>query len=185
MAEMRRQTAQLCGEMLATIDGTGNVHQKTLNRLLRFIERFRELNFADDREMEIELERARTELLSRTAGESRENAAAETSLVLGLERLRARGRELASQDPVELVQSLRADGPQALRPGVVKVQRNVGYGAAWGHSCAVLCSRAQPFTVRRTDPPQAPGIGRYRAVWRTTRIARRGTDGNSGRHPPS
>ena len=81
------------------------MHQKTLNRLQRFIERFRSLNFADDAEMARELDRTRAELLSRSAGEYRENAPAELSLVQGLERLRAKARELAGQDPAALVQS--------------------------------------------------------------------------------
>lgn len=105
VTEMRRQTAELCSEMLTSIDGHGSVHQKTLNRLQRFIERFRSLNFADDAEMARELDRARTELVSRGAGEYRENAPAELSLVQGLERLRAKARELASQDTAALVQS--------------------------------------------------------------------------------
>jgi inorganic triphosphatase YgiF len=105
VAEMRRQTAQLCSEMLATIDGTGSVHQKTLNRLQRFIERFRTLNFANDTEMQRELDRARAELLSRSAEEYRGNGAAETTLVQGLERLRTKARELAAQDTSDLAAS--------------------------------------------------------------------------------
>ena len=105
VAELRRQTAQLCSEMLASIDGRGSVHQKTLNRLQRFIERFRSLNFADDREIERELDRARAELLNRSAEEYRGNGAAETNLVQGLERLRAKARDLATQDTTALVQA--------------------------------------------------------------------------------
>jgi hypothetical protein len=105
VAEMRRQTAQLCSEMLATIDGRGSVHQKTLNRLVHFIDRFRTLNFSNDTEMQRELDRARTELLSRSAEEYRGNGAAETTLVQGLERLRAKARDLAAQDTTHLVRS--------------------------------------------------------------------------------
>ena len=99
---MRRQTAQLCDEMLTTIDGTGSVHQKTLNRLVRFIERFRSLNFADDRQMEQELERTRAELLSRSAEEYRGSGVAAVSLVSCLEKLRTKARELAAQDTSDL-----------------------------------------------------------------------------------
>ena len=105
VAELRRQTAELCSEMLASIDARGDVHQKTLNRLKRFIERFGSLNFAGDREMERELDRARAELLSRTAEEYRGSGAAELTLVQGLERLRAKARELAGQDTAALVES--------------------------------------------------------------------------------
>src|SRR5262249_50840011 len=49
VATLREQTATLCQEMLESINTceTG-VHQKTLNRLLKFIERFKHLNFASD-----------------------------------------------------------------------------------------------------------------------------------------
>jgi hypothetical protein len=105
VSEMRRQTAQLCSEMLATIDGTGSVHQKTLNRLQRFIERYKALNFAQDGQMERELEKARAELLSRSAEEYRGNGTAEVTLVQGLERLRTKARELAAQDTSDLAAS--------------------------------------------------------------------------------
>jgi hypothetical protein len=105
VSEMRRQTAQLCSEMLTTIDGTGSVHQKTLNRLVHFIERYKALNFAGDRQMTQDLDRARAELLSRSAEEYRSGGKAEVSLVQGLERLRTKARELAAQDTAHLVQS--------------------------------------------------------------------------------
>ena len=54
---MREQTAQLCEEMLQSINGceTG-VHQKALNRLVRFIDQFKSINFANDQVMEQQLE---------------------------------------------------------------------------------------------------------------------------------
>ena len=53
VASLREQTAQLCEDMLQLINGceTG-VHQKTLNRLVRFIDQFKSMNFANDRVME-------------------------------------------------------------------------------------------------------------------------------------
>jgi hypothetical protein len=105
VSEMRRQTAQLCSEMLTTIDSTGSVHQKTLNRLVHFIERYKALNFAGDRQMTQELDRARAELLSRSAEEYRSDSKAEVSLVQGLERLRVKARELAAQDTSDLAAS--------------------------------------------------------------------------------
>ena len=59
VATLREQTAHLVDEMLATVKGTGSVHQKTLNRLRDFIEQFGRLNFADDQEMAAQLDRAR------------------------------------------------------------------------------------------------------------------------------
>ena len=46
VASLREQTATLCEEMLQSIsDGkTEGVHQKTLNRLIRFIDQFRQMN---------------------------------------------------------------------------------------------------------------------------------------------
>ncbi len=43
------------------------VHQKTLNRLVRFFDQFKQINFANDREMESQLETVRKELLNGSA----------------------------------------------------------------------------------------------------------------------
>jgi hypothetical protein len=102
-AELRGQTAKLCTEMLATIDGTGSVHQKTLNRLIRFVDHFRQLNFMNDQEMEQQLESVRNELLQRTAGEYRDSTSARRELVHGLEALRDRASSMAQEDVTELV----------------------------------------------------------------------------------
>lgn len=104
VASLREQTAQLCGEMLESIrtSGTG-VHQKTLNRLLRFVDQFKQLNFANDTEMERELERVRSELLTRSAGDYRDDRLAEQQLTTGLSRLRDHARSLAAQDANDLV----------------------------------------------------------------------------------
>src|SRR6185369_10207903 len=97
--------AKLCDEMLDSIktSETG-VHQKTLNRLVRFIDQFRSMNFAADQEMESQLDNIRKELLSRTAEEYRDDVFARERLVTGLNRLGDEARKLAKQDATELVQ---------------------------------------------------------------------------------
>jgi hypothetical protein len=105
VAGLREQTAVLCDEMLESIRtcDTG-VHQKTLNRLIRFIDQFRQMNFAGDAEMERQLENVRRELLSRTAEQYRDDAFARERLVSGLSNLANEARQLARQDATELVQ---------------------------------------------------------------------------------
>jgi hypothetical protein len=105
VATLREQTAQLCQEMLQSIhtSETG-VHQKTLNRLVKFIEQFKQMNFVNDAEMERQLETVRQELLSRTAEEYRDSATARNRLVSGLAQLRDTASQLARQDAAELVQ---------------------------------------------------------------------------------
>ena len=72
VTSLREQTAQLCGDMLQSIrTGETGVHQKTLNRLIRFIDQFKQMNFVGDAEMEQQLETVRRELLTRTAEEYR------------------------------------------------------------------------------------------------------------------
>ena len=104
IASLREQTAVLCEEMLTSIrtSETG-VHQKTLNRLVRFIEQFKQMNFANDIEMERQLEQVRTELLSKTAEEYRDSSTARQRLTNGLQQLAAQARQLAQQDATELV----------------------------------------------------------------------------------
>ena len=106
VATLRQETAKICEEMLASMRGgkTEGVHQKTLNRLLKFLDQFRALNFAGDGQLETMLENARSELLSRTAEEYRDNDSARRRLVTGLGRLRDEARELAGQDAREIVE---------------------------------------------------------------------------------
>lgn len=105
VASLREQTAQLCQEMLDSI-GTSEtgVHQKTLNRLVKFIDQFKAMNFVNDTVMEQQLEQAKKELLSRTAEEYRDSATARNRLVQGLGQLRDKAKQLAKADATVLVQ---------------------------------------------------------------------------------
>ena len=91
--------------MLASINScdTG-VHQKTLNRLVKFIDQFKQMNFANDTVMETQLEQVRQELLSRTAEEYRDSAHARRRLKQGLGQLADHARQLAKANATELVQ---------------------------------------------------------------------------------
>ena len=103
---LREQTAQLCDDILKSINGgkTEGVHQKTLNRLVKFIDQFKSLNFANDSKMEGQLEKVRKELLFKSALEYRDYSSALLLLVLGVSKLRDTARQLATQDATELVQ---------------------------------------------------------------------------------
>ena len=105
VATLRQETAKLCTEMLETINGTGSVHQKTLNRLVKFIDHFRELNFVNDAEMEQKLQQVRQAFLSRTAEDYRDSATARQHLVQGLATLRQTAQDLARADTAGLVAS--------------------------------------------------------------------------------
>jgi prophage DNA circulation protein len=111
VAALREQTANLCNEMLRSINEceTG-VHQKTLNRLIRFIDHFKQMNFANDQVMEQELETVRKELLSRTAEEYRDSRVARQRLVTGLSALADKAGELAKADASQLVERFGAVG---------------------------------------------------------------------------
>jgi len=116
IASLREQTAQLCDEILLSIGSgkTEGVHQKTLNRLVKFIEQFKSLNFANDSEMEEQLESVRKELLSKTAQEYRDDATAHKQLTQGIAQLRNTARILATQDATELVQRFGELGKRRL-----------------------------------------------------------------------
>ena len=106
VASLRRQTAQLCDEMLASMRSgkTEGVHQKTLNRLVRFIDQFKAMNFADDREMEQRLEQMREEFLGRSAEDYRSSPEARRGLEDGLAAMRDHASHLLRQDARELVE---------------------------------------------------------------------------------
>ncbi len=78
--------------------------QKTLNRLVRFIDEFKQMNFVNDTEMEQRLQQVRRELLTRTAEEYRDSASARAKLVNGLSRLRDQANQMARENATELVQ---------------------------------------------------------------------------------
>jgi len=117
VTSLRGQTAQLCEEMLQSMrDGkTGGVHQRTLNRLSRFIEEFRQLNFAGDQEMARQLDLARDALLQRSAADYRADPAAARDLESGLAQLRDHARHLATRDATELVESFGQLGRRRLQ----------------------------------------------------------------------
>jgi hypothetical protein len=105
VASLREQTAQLCQDMLQSINGceTG-IHPKTLNRLVRFVDQFKSMNFANDTVMEQQLEGVKKELLSKTAEEYRDSAVARVRLKNGLSQLANHAKQLARSDATELVQ---------------------------------------------------------------------------------
>ena len=111
VASLREQTAVLCQEMLQSINSSETgVHQKTLNRLVRFIDQFKQMNFVNDRVMEQQLEQVRKELLSKTAEEYRDSKSAQARLKQGLSQLADTARQLAKQDATELVQRFGSMG---------------------------------------------------------------------------
>jgi hypothetical protein len=115
VASLREQTAELCEQMLSSINNcdTG-VHQKTLNRLVRFVDQFKQLNFVNDSVMEQQLEAVRKDLLSKTAEEYRDSAVARSRLKQGLSRLADQAKQLAKADTSELVQRFGELGKRKL-----------------------------------------------------------------------
>jgi len=115
VATLREQTASLCDEMLTSIrESKTGVHQRTLNRLSRFIDNFSELNFAGDAQMDTILENARRELLSTTAEQYRDDTFARERLEGGLSALRDTARDLSIQDTRELVERFGQVGRRRL-----------------------------------------------------------------------
>ncbi|MEX2579788.1 MAG: DUF3150 domain-containing protein [Verrucomicrobiales bacterium] len=117
VTELRHQTARLCDEMLASMRSgkTEGVHQKTLNRLVKFIDDFKSLNFAGDTAMEQQLDRVRAELLGHSAEDYRQSPTATRSLQDGLTQLRDQARELATRDATELVERFGQMGRRKLQ----------------------------------------------------------------------
>lgn len=105
VASLREQTAQLCDDMLASFNGgkTG-CHQRTLNRLVEFIDQFKALNFAGDRDLEARLDEVRRQFLGRTAEEYRDDDKARQRLTQGIANLADAARNLAGADAHEIVE---------------------------------------------------------------------------------
>ncbi len=96
VASLREQTATLCEEMLESMKaGKSGVHQKTLNRMVKFIDEFKTLNFVGDRDLEEQLERMRQEFLGRTAEQYRDSEYYRRKLRDGLRNLADTARDMA------------------------------------------------------------------------------------------
>lgn len=105
VASLREQTAQLCDEMVAAFrDGKTGVHQKTLNRLVAFMDQFKALNFAGDADLEARLEQVRKTFLNRTAEQYRDDDKARLRLQAGIKNLADTAREMARADAREIVE---------------------------------------------------------------------------------
>ena len=105
VASLREQTAALCEEMLESMkQGKTGVHQKTLNRLVKFIDEFKTLNFVGDRQLEEQLERMRQEFLGRTAEEYRDSEHYRRKLREGLRNLADTARDMAQGSSQGLVE---------------------------------------------------------------------------------
>jgi hypothetical protein len=115
---MREQTARLCEEMLESMkSGKTGVHQKTLNRLVKFIDEFKTLNFVGDRQLEEQLERVRQEFLTRPAEQYRDSEFYRGKLRDGLQSLADTAREMSRQDNRQLVEQFGQLGRRKLHLG--------------------------------------------------------------------
>lgn len=115
VASLREQTAVLCEEMLESMkSGKSGVHQKTLNRLVKFIDEFKALNFVGDRALEEQLERVRQEFLHRPAEEYRDSEYYRRRLRDGLRGLANTAREMAGSDHSDLVEQFGQLGRRRL-----------------------------------------------------------------------
>ena len=138
VASLREQTAQLCEDMLSSINGceTG-VHQKTLNRLVRFIDQFKSMNFANDTVMEQQLENVKKELLTKTAEEYRDSAVARARLKQGLSQLANQAKQLARSGCHRTGAAVWGAGPEEVQPGCIT---NHESKANWSKSSATNSS---------------------------------------------
>jgi len=105
VATMRQETSKLCEEMLESMKtGKTGVHQKTLNRLLNFIDHFKQLNFAGDQELNSVLEKFRDQFLEVNAEYYRDSNIEQLRLQKGIKALADTTRQMAGQDAQDIVQ---------------------------------------------------------------------------------
>mgnify|MGYP003589793092 CR=1 FL=1 len=104
VSTLRHETATLCEEMLASMKtGKTGVHQKTLNRLLNFMDHFKQLNFAGDTELNRMLDDFRSQFLGTNAEQYRDNNSEQLRLQKGIKSLADTARTMAAQDAKEIV----------------------------------------------------------------------------------
>jgi hypothetical protein len=94
VSRLREETADLCEDVLKTLQQTPAVRQNTLDRLTDFIDKFEKLNFANDVEMQQQLDTLRSQL--KTAEDYRKNPETQRNLEMKLGQMRDIARTLAS-----------------------------------------------------------------------------------------
>jgi hypothetical protein len=125
VASLREQTAALCEEMLESMkSGKTGVHQKTLNRLVKFIDEFKTLNFVGDRELEEQLERMRQEFLGRSAEEYRDSDYYRRKLREGLRNLADTARDMAQSGANGLVEQFGQMGRRRIQMAATPTNGN-------------------------------------------------------------
>ena len=130
VASLRQQTAALCEEMLESMkSGKTGVHQKTLNRLVKFIDEFKTLNFVGDRELEEQLERMRQEFLGRTAEQYRDSDYYRRKLRDGLRNLADTARDMAQSGSNGLVEQFGQMGRRRFHMEAVVNNGDAGNGS--------------------------------------------------------
>ena len=156
VASLREQTAALCEEMLESMkQGKTGVHQKTLNRLVKFIDEFKTLNFVGDRELEEQLERMRQEFLGRTAEEYRDSDYYRRKLRDGLRNLADTARDMAQSGSPGLVEQFGQMGRRRFHMVEAQPNGNVEVDAAEGGAAP------EPFDAGTGNEPavdEAPAL---------------------------
>jgi hypothetical protein len=97
------------------------VHQKTLNRLVKFIDEFKTLNFVGDRDLEEQLERMRQEFLGRSAEEYRDSDYYRRKLREGLRNLADTAHDMAQSGSNGLVEQFGQMGRRRIHMADVSV----------------------------------------------------------------
>ena len=159
VASLREQTAALCEEMLESMKaGKTGVHQKTLNRLVKFIDEFKTLNFVGDRELEEQLERMRQEFLGRTAEEYRDSDHYRRKLRDGLRSLADTARDMAQSNTQGLVEQFGQMGRRRFH--MVEALPNNEAGAS-ADDAAESAIAPEPFDMSGASeqaPDEAPAL---------------------------
>lgn len=94
VAKLREETANLCDDVLKTIQQSPAVRQNTIDRLTDFIGKFEKLNFANDVEMSRQLNDLRSQL--KTAEDYRKSPESQKNLEIKLGQMRDVAKQMAT-----------------------------------------------------------------------------------------
>lgn len=118
VTQMRQDLAGLVTDMQeAVAHGKIGVHQRTLNRLGTFIEQYKMLNFAEDSQLEKELEDFQAKFLNTSAEDYRADQIAQRSLLVGLSNLRQTAQQMIAEGSSSVVAGFGKAGARKLDLG--------------------------------------------------------------------
>jgi hypothetical protein len=114
---LRNGTEELCNEVLKSMDSSSTkagIHQKTLDRLCKWVENFKQMDIVGDKSFQQILEHFRNEILTKKASSFQGDKQALEELKKNIKELADAARKLTEEDMQEIQQGFLKSGQRKI-----------------------------------------------------------------------